>query len=165
MALFAAALRAVFLAADFFTGFFFAAGLRAVFLAALFFTAFFTAFFPALFFAALFFAAVFFADFLVVAFTMFNIPFADLADRIQSPARSMHRVPLLTVCARGVASQIPQTSANYASAARSKRLAGAQSLKQLRRNLPDAAIICEQAQTDAPTMHIRSECARDADMN
>jgi len=60
-----------FLAAAFFIGLFLAAPLRAVFLAAPFFTA---------FLAELFFAAVFFPAFLAVAFTMFNIPFADVAD-------------------------------------------------------------------------------------
>jgi hypothetical protein len=60
-----------FLPAAFFIGLFLAAPLRAVFLAAPFFTA---------FLAELFFAAVFFPAFLAVAFTMFNIPFADVAD-------------------------------------------------------------------------------------
>jgi hypothetical protein len=60
-----------FLPAAFFIGLFLATPLRAVFLAAPFFTA---------FLAELFFAAVFFPAFLAVAFTMFNIPFADVAD-------------------------------------------------------------------------------------
>jgi hypothetical protein len=61
-----------FLATVFFAGLFLVTALRTVFLVALFFTE--------AFFAALFFAAAFFTGFLVVAFTMFEVPSAVLAD-------------------------------------------------------------------------------------